>query len=804
MKSIFTVLIIAACFACAGVLAAEKKAGPRRFVYDKADQIIEAGMLKGNDNYDPSVVSVDGKVWLAWLEFTAGKGDTLWVGKRNGDAWAVKEPVDLKIDVPAPKLAKPTLTVDAAGSLWLTVEALNADEQWDVFLCQRRGAREYTVPQRISIGKANDIHHAVSPDPKEGLWVAWQSDRNGQFDIVARHVGTKASATLEAPIVISDTARNEWHPSISVGHGGKVYIAWDAYDGDVYNVWVRRLVEGTWEAPIAVASGSTFQGRPQVASNGDGQAWIVWEEGAERWGKPHRGMAHRNQKLSDTDGPLHRFRTLHVGLIGSDGVVHNLKTPLPTPSFAQAEKRDDARKNSVKIGVFYERALLLTDTHNRPWILYRHYYCPQTSYAHGMKSHVEAGWKIYARCMEADSWSQLYAFTIGQRDGLQRLSMASTPDGLVAAWATGRTDRRNDAQERGLALATLAHPVGNKPAPKLVRNTAATPKEALRATPPRSATVGGKTYQLFYGDLHRHTDLSLCFPYFDGSLNDAYRYAMDVAELDFLGITDHTRDIHKGDVLSQLWWRCTKEVTRHRLTNKFYPFFSYERSHGATDHNVISLRDDMLRNYPLPLQKFWAEITDGNTFTMPHNPIIGKIWDYHDDALRPLIEVYQGYRDGHILNGANAGLKKGYHLGFIASSDHVSTSASYACVWSEKGGNEPLFRAMQARRTFGATSKIRLVFRSGDHWMGERMTAKVMPVCEIEIDGTAAINVIDFWQDGKLVKTVTPEKASSSYRGSWTPDGELTGEHYVYIHVKQTDGNQAWSSPLWIRRPEDP
>jgi hypothetical protein len=55
--------------------------------------------------------------------------------------------------------------------------------------------------------------------------------------------------------------------------------------------------------------------------------------------------------------------------------------------------------------------------------------------------------------------------------------------------------------------------------------------------------VGGEELRLYFGDLHRHTDLSLCFPFFDGSLDDAYRYGIEVARLDFLGVTDHTRDL---------------------------------------------------------------------------------------------------------------------------------------------------------------------------------------------------------------------------------------------------------------------
>jgi len=333
---------------------------------------------------------------------------------------------------------------------------------------------------------------------------------------------------------------------------------------------------------------------------------------------------------------------------------------------------------------------------------------------------------------------------------------------------------------------TLAH--GRLPAPTV---TAIPPK-------PEPATIDGTTYRVYYGDLHRHTDLSLCFPFFDGSIDDAYRYATEVARLDFLGITDHTRDIDLGDALSQLWWRSTKEVTRHRLRDAFYPFFSYERSHGTTDHNVISLRDDMLRPHPPDLPKFWAQIQDRDTFTIPHGPVNLKAWKVHDNQKRPLMEVYQGFRhDLDSLPKAHAGLDKGYRFGFIASSDHLTTSSSFASVWSPAGGREPIFRAMQKRRTFGATDKLRLIFRSGGAWMGQavRASAGATPF-DYQIDGTAPLRSVDVIVDGQPHKSISLKGRKA--RGSFELTDLDAGEHYVYIRVHQTDGHRAWSSPIWV------
>jgi hypothetical protein len=179
---------------------------------------------------------------------------------------------------------------------------------------------------------------------------------------------------------------------------------------------------------------------------------------------------------------------------------------------------------------------------------------------------------------------------------------------------------------------------------------------------------------------------------------------------------------------------------------------------------------------------------------------MAKTWAHRqDDALRPLIEIYQGCRDHDSQKQVRLPLDKGYHLGFIASSDHSSTSASYACVWASKSELKTIFRSMQARRTYGATDKIRLIFRSGDHWMGQRFVAKEIPEFQIEIDGTAPLKSLTLYDNGEPVSDIPLKKGARSINTTYKPsDKYFTGKHYLYIHLVQADGNQAWSSPIWV------
>lgn len=764
------------------------------FRYDTPDRTVAATMLKGAQFYDPSVVCKDGQLWMAWLELAGGKGDRIWVGRRDGQGWAVKEQVTAKPG----RFARPTLTVDAGGTMWLSYEGVDDDGgQWDVFVRARRGERDYGPIQRVSAGKGGDINHRAGADPRKGLWFVWQSDRAGQFDVLARHVSDGAAGEVA---LVSTSPRGDWHPAVAVTPAGEVVAVWDSYDGESFNVLSRRRVEGKWRPITAVAAGAAFEGRADVACDRRGRVWVLWEEGSVNWGKAFRARPGKWDNMTDAIGPLHRFRRLHVARLAADGAVRRVAQPLPAPSLDGAARREGRWKGAVRLGAFYERGQLAVDSADRLWVAYRHFYLPRLGVTTPVKHHIEQGWQVHARCIEGSSWSKLHAFDVPQRDGTQRLSVAAQGKRLAAVWTTGRTDRRKDPRPRGVAMGVLDAAAGAASDPKLRKPAAAVAAAAPSEVPdpPRAATVGKTTYQLVFGDLHRHTDLSLCFPFVDGSIDDTYRYAVDVARLDFLGITDHTRDIDHGDALSQLWWRCTKEVTRHRLAGVFVPYFAYERSHGATDHNVISLRDDMLRDFPPPLPTFWKEL-GRDTFTIPHAPINSrKCWAYQDDALRPLVEIYQGCRDYDSQRQANVGLSKGYRLGFIASSDHLSTSASYACVWTPRRGREGIFRSMQARRTYGATAKIRLVFRSGDHWMGEVFTARALPEFQIEIDGTAALEQLIVYQDGRMVRRIPTPGAKTSIRTTFRPGKYFTGSHYLYVHMVQVDGNQAWSSPIWV------
>jgi len=795
------------------------------FFKDAPDRLVSSSAVGTAGAYDGDVLAIGDARTFAWVEHTPGAADTLVVG-RAADA----PPTDLSLDHvfdDFARYASPRLT-SVDGAVWLTYEARETTEApWAVYAVElpSSGPSPPGAPTLVSVPAlpgANAVDHDAAASPDGRLWVVWQAPRpvgdageriglrGTQFDVMMRVVPSDGAQT--GAVRVSTSPLGDWHPRIAFTSDGVAWIVWDAFDGRSFNVVGRRHEVDSWSSVEALASTDAFEGRAAIATFGD-RAWVAYEEGPRNWGEVYRSIDERWNNATDDRGPVHRLQRMHLVEWTRAGAIEPRPVPMPAFDAAAAEPRRDGVRD---LGVHYERAELCTAGRGRPWLFYRHFADLQVGRQEDVLHHIETGWDVYARALTDGGWSELFAFDRRQRDGAQRLAVHATPHGAAALWTTGRTDRRKDDDARGLAFATLELVGGAAPSPS---SEAAGPGVGARAAvdvrvepsrPPKPATVAGATYELAFGDLHRHTDLSLCFPFFDGSLDDAYRYGVEVARLDFLAVTDHARDLDRGDVESQVWRRVTKAVTRNRLPGAFVPFFAFERSQGATDHNVISLRADVLRPHTPPLPEFWAEL-DGDTLTIPHNtipsqPFCGKVWDYHDDDKRPLVEVYQGMRDRAVVEEASVGLAKGYHMGFIASSDHISTNASFACVWTPSREREPLFRAMQARRTYAATARIRLVVHAGGAWMGRRVAADRVPPFTVEVDGTSALKSVELVREGAVVAAAPADELDgAAWRGTLAAPSAAAsvptdGETWLFVRVEQADGERAWASPIWFAR----
>lgn len=114
-----------------------------------------------------------------------------------------------------------------------------------------------------------------------------------------------------------------------------------------------------------------------------------------------------------------------------------------------------------------------------------------------------------------------------------------------------------------------------------------------------------------------------------------------------------------------------------------------------------------------------------------------------------------------------------------------------------------LYEGMKSRRTYGTSgARIVLLFRCGDWPMGSQLKMKAgeKPEFEIEVGGTTALSEIALCRyDG--ASWSEPFKQSAHGKDQWSgnwQDQNFSRSGIYYVRVTQADGEQAWSSPIWI------
>jgi len=732
----------------------------------------------------------DGSLWMAYQSYNVSRHEDRILLKRHQDGrWGEA------LDVAGPgNYYQPQAAVDGRGRVWVVWAELVGPgdaEDWELFARAYSGNR-WSDKIRVTQSPGGDFNHRLAASPEGVLHLVWQGNRSGNWDIFLSRLN---DTRWSPPQAITNTPESDWAPAIATGRNGKLAVAYDSLRRGSYNIYLRLFEGGQWQPEFEAASGEGREANASVAIDAEDRVWIAWDDGGPSWG------------FDSACNGLYRQR--HMDLRAwTDG---GWQTPLVKPM----------RDLPPAMTRFVSLPHIAADAEGRLWLFFRHWSQRQV-------------YEYFAMAMEKGGWSDPVPIPLSTGREYQRISTALAGGKLWAGWSSDGSQARAPKPKH---YSVFAAPLPSAPAApaEIALQRGTPPLNITVAMPPEparyTATHAGRKLSVWWGDLHRHTDIS-GHRFTDGSIEDTYRYASDVAKLDFIAPTDHvaigtpTVENIQGD--DYHWWRIQKAVDLFGRAGVFTPIYAYERSMQSPGghRNMLYLKrgavpipgniKDPVSNDPASL---WEKLQGQRVLVTPHTPgdVMQPLIKFKPKPdFEPLLEIYQGLRSSYEYVGAppekrlggtqtsNAGhflqdaLAMGLRYGVQASSDHLATHINFTGVYAENPSREALFAAMNARRTFAASDKIVIDFRMGGHWMGEEFRAVPTPPAEVMVMGTARLRSVEVIRNGEVAHAVEPEgtRVEFTWRDARLPrDGT-----YYYIRVIQEDGNMAWSSPIWIVR----
>lgn len=761
--------------------------------------LADLGSEDHEDEFPAVGCDSDGHAWVCWVAFD-GTSDAVLAARLDGAA--ASAPVVLS-QAPGDHW-RPAMGTDGQGRLWATW-AQGHQGKWDIwgrFLADGRWSDQI----QLTHAPGNDFAQKLAVDNTGKLWMTWQSVNDDNYEVWLAPITPDGTGM---PINVSHHPANDWEPAIATTRDDRVCVAWDSYRAGSYDILLAELKDGQLSEPIPVASSPAYEAHATIAADHQDRLWIAWDNGGIRWGEDNE------QKRR-----LHSERSVEIRCLSQGEWVEPL------------EPISDVL--SGPFATFCELPELIVDGDGRLWLIVRHLTDLTPKPVPGGRGHQARGiWNPYALCYDGARWSQPLPFPDSNGRNDMRVRTCRGAGGEVwAAWAEDgrKPTRAEEPQTHNVHAARL---VAKRPAPAVLatRKTNQAEPDVQAQTRPWSRparhimTAGRQEYLLLYGDTHRHTDLSRCGMNYDGSLMDTYRYAIDVARLDFLAISDHDQDLlkHRYDrKTSRLqhygWWRSEKYCDLFLMENTFVPIYAYEHGGSFVDRgghkNVLYLE----RGHPCyevdSPEDLFQSLEGKEAIAIPHQLADGPSatdWTRWNPRFERVAEIFQARgsyefngasppvsvtRDGHYLWDA---LGMGVRIGIIASSDHRMVHNAYAGVYAKELSRAGVMEGLQSRRTFGSMDRMIIEFRLGDWLLGEEVEIDGPPTFSARLETPRSLRIVQIARSGELIHTLTPGSNISRF-DFVDPELQPGQAAWYYIRCEQDNDQYGWSSPIWVKR----
>jgi len=783
-----------------------------------------------------------GVPWVAYVEHD-GTTDRLKLARKTEDGLQVQG------ELAGPGIIhQPVIACDGQGAVWVIWSELGRDGRWALMARAVRDGKVAAENKTLEATSGSAVFADAGTDRAGRVWVTWQSFRGGPSDVFAMHYDPQ-KAEWSDEIRVTSNAAGDWEPRLAFGRDGAA-IAFDSSLGGCFNVYLARVKASGKVSVRRVSEAARYQGRASIAASPDGDSyWLAWENGRERWGKDSRGV--------DGKTGLNWGKRIEVARVdAADGTVSILPDPTPILKLAVPIDHPGVKPGEAPVPAVNLPEVVI-DGGGNPWLVSRFYRANR--------------WKLAVMKygVGEQSWTRAVTLLPSAYGQDRRCSSTRDKDGhLWLAWPTDRrTNKKMLTSELQLARIDSGFklPAGEAPAAK--------PKAAKKAvarwgadTPERPRSdrhqweVGGKNYSLYWGDFHRHTDVSNCRTPDDGCIVEQFRYACDIGKLDYLGTSDHT-DI--GKMYDPYEWWCNQKLADVFHAPGFVnSFYVYEREQswpwghrnvifGQRGGPVVYIKRALYRNSPwqktFPVGEGGKEIhpkelwevlktTGMDVAVISHTGAtgMGTNWDGYDHIdheVENLVEIYQGARvsyeglhtpqptvgfpkgkklkaddHGSVKTGKDFGkhnkgvyhnaLHNGHELGVFASSDHISTHTSFGGVYTEEFSRKGIIEGLNARRTIAATDKIFVHFTCNGQLLGSVFETREDPVLDLAVKGTAGLRAVTVVRNEEDYHSFKPE--GNELAATYTDPDPLDGENRYYIRVEQVDGNMAWASPVWV------
>jgi hypothetical protein len=219
-----------------------------------------------------TVADSSGNIWVAWHAGSAGSRDIYAASLTAG---AVSFGVNRRLTDNAADQCNAAIALGANDKLYVVWQD-NRRGNWDIYMSTSTDGATWLTEVRVTDSNDNQINPAIIVDgsSQENVYIVWQDDRDGNQDI---YVASSSNDFLTKTIsqVTSDVS-DQTEPAVAVTLDNTVYVVWTDTRGvsnDIYGA-----SSGDSWTDVAIVSNTSSQSSPAIAAEATGSvlhlSWV--------------------------------------------------------------------------------------------------------------------------------------------------------------------------------------------------------------------------------------------------------------------------------------------------------------------------------------------------------------------------------------------------------------------------------------------------------------------------------------------------------------------------------------------------
>jgi hypothetical protein len=243
-----------------------------------------------NSQISPSLtVDSSGSLYAVWADYRSNNWDIYFTKSVNGgDDWTNPD-IMVNSENKTSMQRDPTITVDSAGTLYAAWED-NIDGDFDIhFANSTNGGANWSIPNKKINSEASgkgQYNPTIDAGISGNVFLAWEDYRNDNADIYFAKSNDGGASWNESngSINTDSTDYDQSFPTLTVSSIGTIYVAWqDLRSGSNYDIYFAYSVDHgiNWIHPNIRVNDDLMgktQDNPIIGVGSMGNVYVAWED----------------------------------------------------------------------------------------------------------------------------------------------------------------------------------------------------------------------------------------------------------------------------------------------------------------------------------------------------------------------------------------------------------------------------------------------------------------------------------------------------------------------------------------------